>query len=400
MWEVEDNKAIPSSLVLEQDFILRVRRLHRMGTPNIIVNIALNEINSSFGGRGPLEVVQKRVQDFCTARGGSYAEMSNGDVFVLWPDNGTTRTIPDEIMTVVLPSSDPSGNYAAFRFIYHMPADYNALRERLNHYVDTSRAAAATEDKSTPAQMLQTEAARGPLTAWSVNQIEKLLENIDLRRYVRTQPVCERHPDGSWSPLFDECYISFDELRRSYFPKLEMSAPEHLFLELCQALDRRFLTDLSEHYGTIAGQALSLNLSVATVMGAVFSQFVHQVPRTDRKNICFEIHRGDLLQDFQLTLNAMMVIHRDGFKVAIDSVTPDMLGYLNLAMFETDYIKLNVAKDRYRLLDTPEARKALAQIPREKIIFFHCDNEPALKVGLELGITKFQGWLIDKLAGE
>ena len=41
----------------------------------------------------------------------------------------------------------------------------------------------------------------------------------------------------------------------------------------------------------------------------------------------------------------------EGFKVAIDSVTPDMIDYLNLSSFDVDQIKINVSKDRAAQLD-------------------------------------------------
>ena len=90
-----------------------------------------------------------------------------------------------------------------------------------------------------------------------------------------------------------------------------------------------------------------------------------------------------------------MLIHREGFKVAVDGVTPDMLGFLNLAAFEADYIKINVSAERAGQLTAEPVKQALQSIAKEKLIFFRCDNEPSLNAGLDLGVTHFQGWLID-----
>jgi hypothetical protein len=283
--------------------------------------------------------------------------------------------------------------------VYRMPADYAALRERVNVHIEQARTAMAEGDGGAPARMLRSEAARGPLTAWSVGQIEKLLEDIDINRYAQKQTIFEHRRGGRWTPLAEEHYVSFDELRRAWFPHLEVAAPEHLFLALCHAIDRRFLAAMTEHFDAkVAGQPVHLNISVASVMDAGFVRFAHKAPRGDRAKIAFELHRGDLLQDFTLTLNAMTLLHREGFRVVLDGVTPDMLGYLNLAAFEADCVKINVTQARVGLLGAPAALKALEAIPREKIIFFRCDNEPALDLGLELGVTKFQGWLPDARA--
>ncbi len=397
-WEFEDSRAIPSSLVYEQDLIMRIRRLHRGGTPNIVVNVVLSAIDPRYQGRGPLEEVQGRLHDFAERNDGTYTEMSNGDVFLIWAESKATRKLVDKIIAVVLPEGPRKNDIEQYLLIYHLPFDYVKLRERTNHYVDLARAAVITGTAGTPAQMLQTEAARGPLTAWSVDQIARLVLDVDLRHYLRKQPVYEHQNDGSWKLLFEECFISFGELKRTYFPHVDFSTPEHLFLDVCQTLDRQLLMDVTNHYEAFQGQSLSFNLSVASVMGSVFAQFARRSLRQDHRNICFELHRGDLLHDFSLTLNAMMVLHREEFKVAIDSVTPDILNFLNVALFETDYIKLNVAQEKAVHLEKIKTRKAIEQLPREKVIFIRCDNEEALLEGVKLGVTKFQGWLVDDLA--
>lgn len=400
VWEFEDNKAISSNLVREQDFIMRIRRLHRMGEADFIVNIVFSAFESPVESRGPLEEAHHRLQEFATAKNATFCEMSNGDVFLVFAQTVQVQTITDQIMLTAFQQNLGGNDKEKGLKFYQLPQDYNLLRERANQYVEMVHLAAERQDGSTPAQLLQSDAARGPLSAWSVNQIELLLNDINLRRYVRTQTVYKRNPDGRFVPVFDEFFIAFEALRNAHFPHLELHSPEHLFLELCQAMDRRLLFELSEHFDTLQGRNISLNLAVASVTGSVFAQFVRKIPRSERGRIIFELHRGDLLQDFSATLNAMLTLHQEGFLVAIDSVTPDLLGYLNLALFETDFIKLNVAKDRAALLDDPKNRAALQQLRKEKIIFYRCDSDRALKQGLELGVNLFQGWLMDERAKE
>lgn len=397
-WEIEDNNAIPSDLVREQDFIMRVRRLHRHGAPHLVVNIVLSALESVLHNRSLLEAAQQRLQEFAKITNGYYAEMSNGDVFLVWEENEKVHALPSRIVTVTLPDGTEVDDTSKFILIYHLPTGYTPLRERTNHYIEIARAAAAINNSDDASQALHSEAARGPLTAWSVNQIEKLLTEIDLRHYVRTQSIYAYLPEGKWQPIIEEYFVSFQDLRRERFPKLELITPEHLFLELCHAFDERLLSQLTMRSETISGRAVHLNLSVATIVGSIFAQFCHSIPRPRRTNIGFELHRGDLLQDFPLTLSAMMTLHHEGFKVALDSITPDMVNYLNLALFEADYIKLNVSKDRADQLADPAIIRGLAKIPPEKLIFFRCDNEKALKIGLELGVSRFQGWLIDDAA--
>lgn len=397
-WEIDDSKALPSDLVREQDFILRVRRMQRLGTPHLVINLVLSAVEGFSKNQGALEAVQQKLQEFAKASQGDYAEMSNGDVFIAWEEKPGVQVLPARIVAAILPDAAKSGDTSRFLLIWHMPRDYTPLRERTNHYVEVAQTVSTLGIGGSAAQVLKSEAARGELTAWSVDQIGKLLGEIDLRRYGRTQPIYKRDKDGDWEPICEEYFISFEDLRRERFPKLDLITPEHLFLALCEMLDQRLLVTLTEKPETIAGRPIHLNLSVRSIMGSAFAQFIRSVPEDKRWLIGFELHRGDLFQDFALTLAAIDVLKNEGFKIAIDSVTPDMIDYLNLASFNVDFIKINVSKDRAAQLENPVTRKGLARIPAEKLIFFRCDNERALAAGVAMGVSRFQGWLIDDAA--
>ncbi|MDP9126809.1 MAG: hypothetical protein M3N08_00925 [Pseudomonadota bacterium] len=397
-WEIDDNKAFPSDLVREQDFILRVRRLQRLGTPHLVINLVLSALDPFSKNQGALEAVQAQLQEFAKVTQGQYAEMSNGDAFIVWEHNDSTKELPSRIVSAILPDAARSGDISQFLLVYQTPRDYTPLRERTNHYVEVAQAVSALGAEGSPSQALRSEAVRGGLTAWSVDQIGKLLGEIDLRRYGRNQAIYRRNADGGWQQVCEEYFISFEDLRRERFPKLEMITPEHLFLALCEMLDQRILMMLTDRPETIAGRAIRLNLSVRSIMDAAFARFIHDMPRERRGLIGFELHRGDLFQDFTLTLGAMEVLRGEGFKVAIDSVTPDMVTYLNLSAFDVDNIKINVSKDRAAQLNDPAIRRGLSMIPPGRLIFFRCDNERALAAGIELGVTQFQGWLIDDAA--
>jgi hypothetical protein len=297
-----------------------------------------------------------------------------------------------------LPENAHADLRAKLLHTYHMPQEYAALRERANAYIEMVRTVAATTDIS-PAEALR-NAAQGPLTAWSVDQIGRLLSDIDLRPYSRTQIIYRRTVDGRFTPHAEEFYISFEDLKRDRFPRLDIITPEHLFMALCQMLDQKFLTVLTQEPPTVKDKPLWFNVAVSTVMGAVFTQFTHAIPRDQHHMIGFKIHRGDLLQDFALTLSAIEVLHREGFQVALDAITPDMLGYVDLLGFGADLYKISVARDRAVLLADPARRKHLAALPKDKLVLMRCDSDAALEQGIANGITLFQGWKIDELVAK
>jgi hypothetical protein len=390
VWEIEDNSS--SDLVREQDFILRVRRMQRHLTPCRVLNFILNAVAPLAKHRAALEAVQQKLQEFAKATNGAYFEMSNGDAFIVWEESNDTSALANRVLEAILP--EHSADHAQFLLTYHMPRDYTQLRERTNHYVEIVRSAVSVGDG-----IGRIEEARGTLTAKNVDQIGQLLETIDLRHYGRTQSIY-RHSSTGFAAIGEEYFISFDDLRRERFPKLEVVTSEHFFLALCGMLDQRLLALLTTSYDLIGGKMMNLNLSVASIVGNVFTQFVRGVPREQRRLIGFELHRGDLFQDFSLTMGAIEVLKREGFRVALDSITPDMVSYLDLMAFGVDAIKINVSKDRALQLSDPKVRLGLERLPAEKLIFFRCDNERAFAVGRDLGVTMFQGWLIDDMAGK
>jgi len=392
VWEFEDNKAAPSNLVREQDFILRVRRMQRHSTPCLVLNFVLSAIDQLNKDRTALELVQKKLQEHAQKTSGAYFEMSNGDAFVVWENSGDSRIVSTRAIEAAL--SEYVNNTNIFLFTYHMPKMYELLRERTNFYVDLART--ATPDPT--GDLTHVDIERGHLTAKNVDQIEHLLGEIDLRRYGRMQNIY-RDVIGKWVIASEEYFVSFDDLRRERFPKLELVSSEHFFFAICSLLDRKLLAMLTASSEQIAGRKINLNLSISSIVDTVFVQFVKSVPQDKRDMICFELHSGDLLQDFALTLSAIEILKREGFRVAIDSVTLDMINYIDFTAFAVDAIKINVSQDRALLLANGAVRKGLAKIAPEKIIFFRCDNQRALVAGRELGVSLYQGWLIDKFAG-
>ena len=399
MWEFDDNRAAPASLVLEQDFILRIRRLHRLGTPHLIANIKISEIPEDYSGRGCVEDAQRRLQSIALAQKGAYAEMTNGDVFLIWPESTMAKVFPDQALMVTLPNGVAPDDLEKYVLLYRLPDDYPLLRERANHYVNASREAGLGDDgEDTPAKLLQSEQARGPLTSWSTNQIEKLFKEIDLCQFIRSQSIYEFQKDKSWKQLIDETFVGIEEVRQKFFPHTDVTQPKHLFLDLCQILDRSLLETLTLNYDSVSDLTMNMNLSIHTVLGMEFAQFTHRIPRANRSRIGFEFHCGDLMQDFTQTLNAIATLRQEGYKISIDGITPDMLAYFHFERFDVDYIKINVSKNQASSLKYQAIREGIAHAPREKLIFFHCDSEQALMAGIDLGVTKFQGWLIDDQA--
>ncbi len=378
----------------EQDFILHIRRLHRLNEPRLIINIlrGLTDYSASEQEPDKVEIALKPMAD--EVQGGMYV-MNNGDVFLSLPlgSDSQHRALHDHLQNVVFGAQNEMT--ARGVVLYKLPADYMPVRERANDYIEL----ATTSDVMGPirqAEMaLQAEEVRGPLTAYSLSQVEKLLDNIDIKRYVRTQPVYKQGEDGVWNKHVIDFFLSVGDLKRERFPRLNLGTPERLFLELCCTLDRRLLLELCAQPDLWRDKKINLNLSAETVLSYAFAQFCHVVTGERRHNVSFEFHRSDLFLNFTTTKNAIAVLKEEGFGVGIDGITPATLPYINFNLLDVAYYKINVTREKWPELIETSARTALEALPRDKVVFSHCDHEEALKFGQRMGIKFYQGWLID-----
>ncbi len=397
--ESDDRSLLPTDLVREQDFIMKLRQMQRNNTPYSLLLFAFSEVEGLTVGKGAMERIHEHLNEFAKRTKGGIADMSNGDIFLFWggnPDIGMLTAQAENMILSDVPFGTPlHENIASFA----MPQDYTTLRQRMDNYIEEIRAQTVSRPSASPtaAEALRSSAARGPLTAWSVDQIGRLLGDLDLALYTRMQPIYRFTEHSLWTPFTTEYFVSFDALKKDCFPNLELITPEHLFLALCEMLDQKLLAIMTADYDLIAEKSVHLNLSVATIMSSVFAQFVHRVPRAARMMIGFELHRGDLFQDLSQTLGAIEILKREGFRVILDGIMPAMTTYVNFASFDFDFIKINISKERAHQLLDPNIRHAIAQMKNDKIIFYRCDSEQALKTGQSMGVTRFQGWLMDKL---
>jgi hypothetical protein len=390
------NRSTPT--MAEQDFIILIRRMHRLNMDGTIINLIrhINDYNS-----GDADGIEGKLRDFVQSLKGEMHSMVNGDVMMILPamSDKQINQVQDNLLALAFSGVNMPVDQARKEMVlYKMPADYMQLRVQANSYVELARASEMMGPLQQAVRALQDEDVRGPLTAWSLAQAEKLIDNIDIKRYVRTQPVYHQGDGGVWCKSFIDFYISMGDLKRERFPKLVLDTPERLFLELCYTLDRKLLQELSQFTDNWLEKSISINLSAETVLSSAFAQFCHILPRVKRGNVVFDIHRSDLFLNFSTTRNAIKVLKEEGFLVGIDGITPSVLPYINFGLLQADFFKINVTKEKWPEMNEPSVKKSFETLPVDKIILSHCDHEEALKFGQRAGVRHYQGWLIDDVA--
>ncbi|MDX1923563.1 MAG: EAL domain-containing protein [Alphaproteobacteria bacterium] len=383
-------------MIAEQDFILAIRRFNRLNSTHTIVNVRRKlvdyDIVSSDNVESAIRLIVKKSS-------GEVFAMANGDLFLVMPlHNSEETTALKTALYAAMEITTESDQDKAITF-YELPRDYSALRQRANVYVEQANASEHMGAIQTATQALQAHDVQGPLTAWSLSQVENLLDKIDIKRYVRTQPVYRQDERGVWEKKQIDFFIGISDLKRERLPRLILDTPERLFLELCSSLDRKLLMELTSFTAQWENKSISLNLSVETALSSVFAQFCQAVAKPVRSKVSFEIHRSELFLNYTTTQNALSILKGEGFNVGIDGITASVLPYINFTrMTNVDFYKINVSKDKWSGMNNPDVLEALKTLPAEKIIFSHCDHDEALPFGQKLGVRSYQGWLIDDVA--
>ena len=400
VWEVDDLKALPGDIVREQDFIMRLRHLQRQATPCAVINLSFGAVPTLQAETEQREAIVRALAPQIAEAKAQFHLMSQGDVFIITADQQAGRTAVLTAVAKTLAAHHLNdADILKLQQIFQLPQDYAAARERANHYVEAARASAQIGAANpSPELALHGEQVRGPLTPWALDQIVKLFATIDVRRYVRSQSIY-RLAAGGWEVAGAEYFVSVEELRRERFPRLDIRTPERLFMELCSELDHRLLNAFADQPTSLASGPINLNIAVESVLGSAFAKFTHSLPPEQRRQITFEMNRGEVLMNFEATLAAIAALKREGYKVAFDALHPGMLPYLNCAAFDVAYLKIRCGKDMIEQAQNPITLQALRNLPKEKIILYRCDSDTALEFGKIIGASLYQGWYIDDIVG-
>jgi len=227
------------------------------------------------------------------------------------------------------------------------------------------------------------------------------IKDANLGGAIRRQPICRFHRSGKPQPLFEEVYVSIQELQRLFAPRLDLGLDQWLFRALTEVLDERVLTWLAaaESLNLIARFALNLNLS--TFASGAFAKFEARFGNQLRGRMVIEIDKSDLLANLPRFAAVQETLHAQGHFLCIDGLTGPDLAAIDYGRLTADYYKVGWHPDF--LAEDGEGRVGLerlaAQASPDKIILSHCSVEEAVGFGQELGLTLFQGWYLDSLLG-
>ncbi len=287
---------------------------------------------------------------------------------------------------------EDGGRGERFASWYDLEIDYGLFQSMLDDLIEDGLR--ITEDKDAASS----EVVLGkPIDARALAAVVDRLQHTRIADLISHQAAVEVGGDGG-RLLFREHYVSIADLKKRVAPGVHIMSDFWLFLYLTEILDRRILAVLGRRDFAAPGRPISLNLNISTVLSADFDAFAMRVgPNGDK--VVVELQQVDVFADLRLFREARDRLRRRGFAVLIDGLHPLALQYFDPLPLDVDYIKINWSgnllssefKGRLR-----QVRDSLAEI-RDTVVLARIDDEDAIKVGMEIGVTRFQGRFIDRL---
>ena len=380
-----------------------VRRLRKFKAGRRAVHVRLSQLRPYHRRSQHLRIAATTFDRLVADFEGAIFSLYNDDLVVI--TNGATVADIDYAILHLrfLFSEDPlikseERGYLPFCDWYDLTENYEDLL-RLGQKLVQDRA----DHDAKAAQARSTAGAEPPPTTpldpASLAVIESAIAQADLSTMIRRQPICAVSLDRQPEPIFFEIYTSIESLRRTVMPEVNIHANIWLFQDLTRHLDRCMIAYLAHNDEDLLRRAFSLNLNVATLLSPEFLDF-DKAHNTGKRSIVIEVQLTDIFADLGAYFFARDFLRERGYRFCLDGVT-----HLTLPLVERDRLGFDLVKVFWapELIDhlSGNAGEALRQAARrlgpERLILARCDSEQALEIGDSLGISLYQGRLLDEM---
>jgi len=239
-----------------------------------------------------------------------------------------------------------------------------------------------------------------PLDAAKLVILEKAIAQVDLSDFVRRQPICAVAPGRKPEPAYYEIYTSIELLCQTIMPEIDIRTNRWLLQDLKKHLDRRMIAYLVHNDDATLLHAFSINLNVSTLLTSEFLDFDEGLNSGTRASMVIELRLFDVFADLDNFMFARKFLGARGYRFCLNDMTHMTLQLVDLEELGFDLVKLVWSVDLYDQQDGMRGqgvREVVLKIGAEHFILTHCDTKQAIEVGESLGITLYQGRLLDEM---
>lgn len=239
-------------------------------------------------------------------------------------------------------------------------------------------------------------AGRAPDGA-AIGQAERALLSADLTAFLRRRKVCRLVPGGGApDPLWEDRRVALEDVCAALLPGCDLARTPWLARRFRRSIDARLLAGLS-HAEELRGLGpLSLTLGIDAVTAPEFLRLDAMWPAALRGALTIAIGAEEAAADPAGFAFAREVLLLRGHRPMLDVAAPGALQALPPARAGTALLRLRWSEG-LPPLGTPGAEALRAALPAEAeaVVLAGVDRPAAIAWGWEMGITLFQGRLIE-----
>lgn len=379
-----------------------VQRLGRNRENRIGVHIHLSGLLNAHKRGHYIRIATDLFITLISAYEGQFFKFDNHDIIFI-AKNITVEVLDNAVnrMRVLfsedpLTQFDPAYRKSPFCSWYKLEKDYDKLLELAKKILNDAEQARLRPDLSPEAGAYR---LLTPATLEVMTQVEKALERADVSSMVRRQTVCALTENQPPDPLFQEYFVSIEDLQVTLMPGVDLLADRWLFQCLTSTLDKRVMSMLVRD-GLSSASPFSLNLNVQTVLSPEFARFESVITPQLRGRLVIEMNKIDVFADMGAFLFARDYLHDKGFRICLDGLNHHTLTYYDRSSLGFDLIKIYWTPDSIgdmRPEMMPSVRNKVMEAGQARTILCRCDDARAIEIGQSLGIVMFQGRYVDSL---
>jgi len=231
----------------------------------------------------------------------------------------------------------------------------------------------------------------------AIAQAERALLAADLTAFLRRRRVCRLLPaGGAPEPLWEDRRVALDDVRDALLPGTDLALAPALARRFRRSLDARLLAGLSlaEELRAIGPLSLALGLPAAT--SAEFLRLDALWPAALRGALTIVLAAEEAATDPAGFAFARDFLHARGHRVMLDAAGPLAVLALPPARSGVGLVRLRHSP-ALPPLGSPAAEALRAVLPAGpgQVVLAGVDRPAAIAWGWEMGITLFQGRLIE-----
>ncbi len=275
------------------------------------------------------------------------------------------------------------------------PNDYQALAAVAGSLATAAERAGNREKKGS-----MDAPENSPLNPGNLSVINGRLRNTRIADLIHYQPAMRIMSEAKGEILFHEHFVSMAALQKRIAPGINFFGNIWLFQYLTETLDQRMLAVLGRrNFGKLNG-AISLNLNISTIISQGFQNFHRKVGGHSGK-IVIEMQLVNIFSDTGAFAYARDLLQERGYRVLIDGLSPLSLQFFDPGLLRADLVKVIWGPEFVGEVPAGrmvELRDIVDRVGRGNIILGRVDSNYAVKWGLSLGVNRFQGHYIDRIA--